>query len=429
MAKSFSFNPFTGNFDLISQISLAAVGSSPNANGASLSAAQVLNLQPFSSSFPGVVTASGGGTANFLRADGSWATPPDTGITQLTGDVTAGPGSGSQAATIAANAVTDAKFRQSAGLSLVGRSANTTGNVADITAASDGQIMRRSGTTIGFGSIDLAASAAVGASVLTVPNGGSGVSSHTAYAVICGGTTSTGAEQSIASVGTSGQVLTSNGAGALPTFQAVSSAGFTAATIQVFTSSGTYTKPSAPAPLYVKITVTGSGAGGNSGAATSGGGGGGGGGAGGTAIRILAGASVGATETVTVGAGGAQAASGNTSSLGTLAVAGGGSTGNGGSGNLGGGGGGAGAGTTGSVLVTGGSGCNGLPGQTGAVAGLGGNGGGSFWGTGGVGDFDGGNGRAGVAYGSGGGGGRGAGTATVGGAGAPGIVIVEEYYQ
>jgi len=56
-------------------------------------------------------------------------------------------------------------------------------------------------------------------STLTVPYGGSGVTSSTAYAVICGGTTSTGAHQSVASVGTSGQVLTSNGAGALPTFQ------------------------------------------------------------------------------------------------------------------------------------------------------------------------------------------------------------------
>ena len=55
---------------------------------------------------------------------------------------------------------------------------------------------------------------------LVVSNGGSGVASATAYAVLCGGTTSTGAFQSIASVGTSGHVLTSNGAGALPTFQA-----------------------------------------------------------------------------------------------------------------------------------------------------------------------------------------------------------------
>ena len=59
--------------------------------------------------------------------------------------------------------------------------------------------------------------------VLNVANGGTSSSSNTAYAVICGGTTTTGAQQSIASVGTSGQVLTSNGAGALPTFQATSS--------------------------------------------------------------------------------------------------------------------------------------------------------------------------------------------------------------
>lgn len=55
---------------------------------------------------------------------------------------------------------------------------------------------------------------------LPVSDGGTGTSSATAYAVLCGGTTSTGAHQSIAGVGTSGQVLTSNGAGALPTFQA-----------------------------------------------------------------------------------------------------------------------------------------------------------------------------------------------------------------
>lgn len=56
---------------------------------------------------------------------------------------------------------------------------------------------------------------------LTVSNGGTGVSSNTAYAVLCGGTSSTSAIQSVASVGSSGQVLTSNGAGALPTFQSL----------------------------------------------------------------------------------------------------------------------------------------------------------------------------------------------------------------
>lgn len=73
-------------------------------------------------------------------------------ITALTSDVTAS-GPGSVAATIAANAVTNAKFRQSAGLSVVGRSANSTGNVADITASNDAEVLRRSGTSVGFGTI------------------------------------------------------------------------------------------------------------------------------------------------------------------------------------------------------------------------------------------------------------------------------------
>jgi hypothetical protein len=58
---------------------------------------------------------------------------------------------------------------------------------------------------------------------LPVGDGGTGEASFTAYSVICGGTSSTGALQNVSGVGTSGQVLTSNGASALPTWQAVSS--------------------------------------------------------------------------------------------------------------------------------------------------------------------------------------------------------------
>jgi len=57
---------------------------------------------------------------------------------------------------LADNAATDAKLRQSAGLSVVGRSANSTGNVADITGT-DGQALRVSGTTLGFGTLATAA--------------------------------------------------------------------------------------------------------------------------------------------------------------------------------------------------------------------------------------------------------------------------------
>jgi hypothetical protein len=48
--------------------------------------------------------------------------------------------------------IANTAFRQSAGLSVVGRSANTTGDVADITGT-DGQVLRVSGTTLGFGAI------------------------------------------------------------------------------------------------------------------------------------------------------------------------------------------------------------------------------------------------------------------------------------
>lgn len=49
--------------------------------------------------------------------------------------------------------VTNSKIRYSAGLSVIGRSANTSGTVADITAGTDGHVLRRSGTAVGFGQI------------------------------------------------------------------------------------------------------------------------------------------------------------------------------------------------------------------------------------------------------------------------------------
>ena len=54
---------------------------------------------------------------------------------------------------------------------------------------------------------------------LPVANGGTGDTSLTAYALLAGGTTTTGALQQVSGVGTTGQILTSNGASALPTWQ------------------------------------------------------------------------------------------------------------------------------------------------------------------------------------------------------------------
>jgi hypothetical protein len=69
----------------------------------------------------------------------------------LTGDVTAS--AGSNATTIASNAVTDAKLRDSAALSVIGRASNSSGDPADIAAANDAEVLRRAGTSIGFGTV------------------------------------------------------------------------------------------------------------------------------------------------------------------------------------------------------------------------------------------------------------------------------------
>jgi hypothetical protein len=81
----------------------------------------------------------------------------------LTGDVT-GSGTGSFAATIANDAVTDGKLRNSAALSVIGRASNSSGDPADIAAGSDGHVLRRSGTSLGFGEI---ATAGIGDSQVT----------------------------------------------------------------------------------------------------------------------------------------------------------------------------------------------------------------------------------------------------------------------
>lgn len=68
-------------------------------------------------------------------------------------------------------------------------------------------------------------SLAAGFTPVTVPLGGTGNTTFTAYSVICAGTTATGTFQNVSGVGTAAQVLTSNGAGALPSWQAAGGGG------------------------------------------------------------------------------------------------------------------------------------------------------------------------------------------------------------
>lgn len=109
------------------------------------------------------------------------------------------------------------RFVSGTGLSVVGRSTNTSGVQADIAAGSDANILRRSGTSIGFGSIDLAANGAVGSSILAITNGGTGSSSQTAQ-LLTGTNTFTGA---VTDVGTTTNTYTFQAA-----FDATLTAGF-----------------------------------------------------------------------------------------------------------------------------------------------------------------------------------------------------------
>jgi hypothetical protein len=90
------------------------------------------------------------GSPEDVPIDATLVFPSNTslGRAALTGDVTAAQGS--NATTIAANAVTDAKFRQSAANSVVGRASNTVGNVADIVAGTNDRLLAQTGGALSF---------------------------------------------------------------------------------------------------------------------------------------------------------------------------------------------------------------------------------------------------------------------------------------
>jgi hypothetical protein len=169
-----------------------------------------------------------GNSGKFLTTNGttaSWATTGSgNAITQLTGDVTAiGPGSTTATlATVNSNVGSFGSQSQIStftvnGKGLVTAAGNTTitapaGSLTGTTLASN--VVSSSLTAIGTIS-----SGTWNGSVIVPVYGGSGLNSNVAYELLAGGTVANGNFQQVSGVGSSGQVLTSNGPSALPTWQ------------------------------------------------------------------------------------------------------------------------------------------------------------------------------------------------------------------
>ena len=149
----------SNRIDVINEVNIAAAGAGQailrlgNASGSIAFFNPVALGGGYNLSLP----AAQGTVDTFLRNDGTgvltWQAASGTGITQLTGDVTAGPGNGSQAATIANLAVTDAKVSATAAIAFSKLAAlpntdilvGSAGNVATAVAVSGDATLANTG--------------------------------------------------------------------------------------------------------------------------------------------------------------------------------------------------------------------------------------------------------------------------------------------
>lgn len=101
---------------------------------------------------------------------------------------------------------------QGSALSVLGVTGDATADVASIAAGTDHQVLRRSGTSLAFGSVNLAQSAAV-TGTLPVGNGGTGQTSYTDGQLLIGNTTGNTLAKGTLTAGTG--ISITNGAGSI----------------------------------------------------------------------------------------------------------------------------------------------------------------------------------------------------------------------
>lgn len=194
------------------------------ANALDLTVAQVNAILPvFTSTLNGLAPLSGGGSTNFLRADGTWAAP-----------------TGTNTGTVTSVAMTVPTF-----LSISGSPITTSGTLA----------VTLSGTALPLanGGTGQTTKAAAFDALQPMTTGGD---------IIYGGASGTGTRLAN---GSAGQYLKSSGGTSAPTWST-----FAVPTVQKFTSSsGTYTTPAGV--LYLRVRMIGGGGGGASTTGTTGG--------------------------------------------------------------------------------------------------------------------------------------------------------------
>ncbi len=262
MARSQVFNPLSGQFDTISEVTIGT------ANGLSITAAQALSLTTASTSTTGALTSTDWNTFNNKQPAGSY-------ITALTGDATAA-GPGSAALTLATVNANTGNFGSSSAIPTLTLNAKglvvaaTTNGITAPAGALTGNTLASGVTLSSLTSVDVltvgtwhagiigtlyggtgqnlsastgaisVSSGTVSAGTLSVANGGTGQTSYTDGQLLIGNTSGNTLTKATITAGTG--ISVTNGNGSI-TIDNTSPSLLLAPTSQVFTSgSGTYNK-------------------------------------------------------------------------------------------------------------------------------------------------------------------------------------------